>query len=460
MMRSYALLPGILSLLLAPSPAQETATDEVVKTGTCFVVHCHGGDETLAERALAAIEPVWPRVAAAFGQKDRKPGHPLEVHLYRTIAGYQAADMRLTNGKFQRNLAMTHSGTNSAHVALQPPCSDEALRAIGMPGETAELLAWEATHVARQELLANSANHPMWLVDGLAAFTAREVFAASQSLPGAGALPDASTDVLRVQRLLTEKRLPPASAILADRIDDLDIGDRYAARAVFFQFLSTAANAPKLAKVLAAVRSTGGGSGYAAKVLAAAKSALGREVDSGFTKYVAEQGAGWNEIYRSLMPMPGGWQQLAFPDKNAIAWNQTPLTGGVRIAGTLRILPGDAQQMNVLFGRTADGDFFSVAFVADQGFTVLSFQAKTNRWDRVGGGNAPALRLGYESAFVVAANGDALHVELDQQHWDFTLPHKVPDAVSWGLGAQAGREGAATGTAGLWGKVTASAPKH
>jgi hypothetical protein len=447
-----SIVPGAVRAQAGPAPAAPV----VEKAGTFFVVHCHGGDEALAEQSLAAVEPVWPIVAAAFGVADRKPKQPLHVHLYRTIAGYEAAERELTLGKFQRNLAMTHLDSNSAHIALQPPCSDETLRAIGLPGLTVELLAWEACHVARAEICANVRQHPMWLVDGLAANTALQVLAKVRPVAGDGLPATFATDLVRVHRLQQKKQLPPASAILADRVDDLEFYDRYAVRAVFFRLLAESANRGKLAKVLATVRSKGGGERYPAEVLAAAKAGFGGALDADFVKFVAQQKPEWFEVFRSLVLLGTTWQQIAFPDKNAIAWRQQPVRGdGIRIAGRLRILPGDARQMNVLFGQTPEGDFVSVAFTADDGITVFDYRSKTDAWQRLGDGKAPALRLGYETAFVVEAKGDTVQVTVDAQHWDFKLPRALPDDVVWGLGAQAGSEGAATGTAGLWLDVVA-----
>jgi hypothetical protein len=331
----------VLPLLLAVLPAQTDVAPVVQKQGTCFVVHCHGGDEELAAQALAAVEPVWPIVAAAFGVPDAKPKQPLAVHLYRTIAGYQAADQELTAGKFQRNLAMFHWDSRSAHVAVQPPVQDATLRALGLPGLTLELLAWEATHVARSEVCANFRSHPMWLVDGLASNTARQVAATLRPIDGGADVVTMAADVVLVQRLLQQKKLPPASAILADTIDELPFYERYATRAVFFRFLGSA-QASARAKVLAAVRATGGGDGLPAKVLATAKAAFGNGIDGAFTKFVAAQKPEWWEVWRSLVPAGTAWQQIAFPDKNAIAWRQEAVRGGgLRLGGKLRILPAD-----------------------------------------------------------------------------------------------------------------------
>src|SRR5688500_8842043 len=94
----------------------ESTTAPVEKAGVHYVVRCHGGDEALAESALAVVDRVWPIVAAAFGVPDAKPEKPLTVNLYRTISGYEAAEKELTGGRFARNLAMAHHASRSAHV--------------------------------------------------------------------------------------------------------------------------------------------------------------------------------------------------------------------------------------------------------------------------------------------------------------------------------------------------------
>lgn len=458
------LVPSLV-LLLGVARAQDAAA--IVQQGEFFEVHCHDGDDGIAARALAAVDPVWSIVAKAAGKPDARPKQRLQVHLYRTIAGYLAAEQRLTKGKFARNLAMAYygsDGSESAHVALQPPCSDETLRAIGLPGLTLELLAWEATHLARRSLFGTHGTHPMWVIDGLASYVARSharrLVGASDEQAHAVAWPTRDSDLVVVQQLAQSRKLPPASAILADRIDELDLNVRYAARAVFYEMLCGPRHDKVLAEVLAALRSFGGGKGYEERVLARARGAFGKGLDADFRTYVSSCRAQWSETLRSLMPYDGGFQQIAFPDTNAVAWHQQPVAGGaLRIAGKLRILPGDGKQMNVLFGRTDASDFYSVAFVADHGFTVFAYRSKGSEWQSLGAGNAPSLRLGVTSEFTVTARGDALLVELDGLHWDFVLPAKLPDKVIWGLGAQAGPAGAQTGTAGLWIAVAATAPR-
>jgi hypothetical protein len=446
---------------LSAQAQEEAGASDVQKVGKYYVLHYHGGDEALAEQALAAVERAWPMVAGAFGVPDAVPAAPLAVHLYRTAAAYEAADKELTGGKFQRNLAMSHWGSKSSHVALQPPCTDEALRALGLPGITVELLAWEAAHLARYELCPNFPDHPDWFVDGLASSVGRAICEATYPTGNVDSLPTMATDFLSVQRLLQQKKLPPVSAILADSIEDLDFGARYAVRAVFWRFLQSDGYKSKLAKLAAAVRSTGGGSGFAKAVLGTAKTVLGSAVERDFTTFVQKAHPKWEELYRALSMHGKEWHQLAFPNRNAVAWNRDPVKGGrLYASGTLRILPGGRRQMNFLFGRTEAEDFYTLAFVADQGFTVFRFDGASGEWASLGVAKAPALRLGYTMPFSIECSGKDLLVKLDAQSWNFELPVALQKEVFWGVGVQAGVQDGPEGSAGIWGDVTVGAKKR
>ncbi|MBL8722625.1 MAG: hypothetical protein JNK49_01190 [Planctomycetes bacterium] len=455
-MRALALLWLVSACLVRSAVGQEAPVVE--RAGKHFVVHCHGGDAGLAEAALAAVEAAWAPAAKLLGCLDQVPAAPLPVHLYRTIAGYVAADRELTAGTFERNLAMTHWASRSAHVALQPPLTDEALRALGLPALTAELLAWEATHLVRMHACPNFRDHPQWFADGLAATHGRAV---RETLHATGdEPPTAAAALLRVQRLLADKKLPPATAIAGDRIDDLDLGDRYAARAVFYRFLGSDAYRSKLPKLAELVRGTGGGAEYAATVAKGAANILGSTVDRDFAAFVAKQRPAWREVFRSLDPSGAQWRQIAFPDRNAVAWRRDPVKGGrLHARGTLRILPGGRGQLNFLFGRTEQEDFYSVAFVADQGFTVFRYDGANDDWRNLGVGNAPALRLGVSTDFALEATGEQLLVKVGGQSWTFALPVPLGKEIPWGLGAQAGPQDGATGSAGMWADLVVGAKK-
>lgn len=427
----------------APAPARAR--------GAAFEVLCHGGDDALAAQALAAVEPVWPVVREFFGVENALPAAPLEVHLYRTVDGYLAADRERTGGRFQPNLAMFHWNTRSAHVALQPPCSDAALIELGLPMQTQAMLAWEACHVARSELCPNFRAHPGWFLDGLAATTAARVL--QQRYPGLGPQPFFTQRLLRVQRLLGDGALPEVRALFADATDGLDMRDRYAARVVLFAFLADGERQGALRELARTVRSLGGGGSVAEQVRAAAATAFGG-LDAAFADHVRTQSPVWDERGRSLWCIGDTWQQLAWPGDRAEAFCTAPVAGGAFVArGRVRVLQGGSRQMNFLFGRTEEG-CYSLALVAGSGFTLFDHRFDGNQWLRVAGGRVPAFAVGEPLPFVVRGRGAALEIELAGQHWDVDLPRALPDAIVWGVGAQGGTQGATTGAVGIWQGLT------
>lgn len=420
--------------------------------GTYFRVHCHGGNEVMAGIALEAVDRVWPVVAELLGQVGKQPDGRIETHLYRTIAGYEAADLRLTGGKFQRNLAMCHHATRSAHVALQPPCSDEAVRGLGLPGQTVEMLVWESVHASRFALCPNFRSHPMWFVDGFAEYITHEVTRTPHCLAALDR-PRPGTRMLRVKRLLAADKLPAADAILADAVDDLEFSDRYATRSVFFRFLMSGTRRGKMKQVTKAIVGTGGGSNYAATVLSTARRAFGKSLDRDFRRFVVGLEPRWDEVFRALDVREPTIRQIGYPDTNAIAWSREPMPGaGVKVAGRLRVLPGAGRQLNVLLKQPDMDGFYSVAFVAEKGFTVFHYTASTEEWRSLGAGNAPGFRVGIASQFAVSAHDRGMRVDLDGSHWEFDLPIELGAAVQWGLGAQAG-------TAGEWSELDAEPAK-
>ncbi len=447
----------------ASEPPRAAATPILEKRGTVFLLRYHGVEETpatvaQAEAALAVVERAWPLATRLLGGDPKAPATPLTVNLYRTIAGYEAADQELTQGKFRRNLAMADHTTRSAHVALQPPCSDETLRAVGLPPLTLALLAWEATHAVRFHHCANFASHPMWLVDGLASFVSRAASTAVLDCT-ADEFPFWSEDPTLARRLHETKRLPPLSAVLGDRVDDLAFGDRYAVRALAFSYLADGARGDKLNTLLKQVGQLGGGAAHAAELERLAKSAFGDQ-DKSFERHVAALLPAWEEVNRSLAPMGKEWVQIAFPGRNAVAWRREPIKGGIAASGAVRILPADGRQLNFLFGRTEDG-FFSLALVADVGFTLFDFRSKEDRWERFGSEEFPALRLGYKSTFALEAAGTTLKLRLDDREWRVPLPRPFPAESRWGLGAQAATQGEqATGSAGIWSALEVKAAKR
>ena len=441
-----ALVLGSVGALTAQADAGTGAT----KTGQFFTVTCEGGDERMAEQALAVVEPVWPLVCAAFGVAAKQPKQPLLVVLYRTVDGYLKADQRLTGGKFQPNQAMSHWDSLSAHVALQPPCDDAVLQQHGLPLQTQAMLCWEACHIARFELCPNFRVHPGWFHDGLAATTAQRVL--HDLHPEMGEQPFFTQRWWRARRLVDAGQMPKVAALLADNTEGLEMRDRYAARIAFFEFAQRQ-HSDKLQAVAKTIRRTGAGSSYAAKVAQEAERLLGSLSDE-FEQTVAQRQPAWDEQIRSLWLIGSEWRQMAFADSNAIAFAREPVRGGKFAAsGAVFVHAGKCRQMNFLFAKT-DLGFYSLAITADRGWTLFDYDQPNNAWRIIASGLEPDCKAGVDVPFAVRGAGTKLGIELAGRSWQLDLPRDLPDEIIWGVGAQAPSQGGRAGSYGIWRKVT------
>jgi len=422
------------------------------KTGEFFEVTCVGGDDRVATLALAVVEPVWSMTCAAFGVRGLKPEQPLSVTIYVDVDDYLRADRKLTGGRFQPNQAMSHWSSKSAHVAMQPPVSEQYLKDQGLPMQTRAMLAWEACHVARFALCANFRAHPGWFQDGLAAAVAGDVL--REASPMAGEQPFFTQRWWRVRRLAERDRVPRVEQLLRDRTDGLGMRDRYAVRLSFFDFVRRTypARMVRLAKL---IRATGVGTAYAEKVREAAVRELGA-LDEEFRAAALKAEPRWDERSRSLWCDGSTWYQAAFPRTDAVAFRAEPVAGGsFEAKGSVWIRPGASQQMEFLFARTEVG-YYSLAIIAGVGFTLLDCRGDGKERRVVGGGKAGGCRAGADVPFSVTGKGKDLSVSLAGQTWRFELPQPLPDKVYWGVGSQAGKDGAAIGSCGVWREVTVS----
>ncbi|MCK5942113.1 MAG: hypothetical protein KAI24_09105 [Planctomycetes bacterium] len=433
----------------------------VVVEGACFALHYElagagepdADDRRLAAEALAAIEPVWPAVCAAFGVQRDAPDERLHVHLYRDLDGYLRADRRLTGGRFGPNQAMSHWNTRSAHVAMQPPCNDAALRAAGLPLQTQAMLAWEACHLVRFELCPNFRLHPGWFQDGLAAVTARQVLRGRHPLDDEQ--PFFTQRWWRVRRLAEQDDLLHARLLLTDETRDLSMRDRYAQRVAFFEHAQDQRPA-ELRAFAGKLRSQRVGSDFQREVAASAVSALGG-LDASFRRRAASVRPGWDERIRSLWCLGRDWQQRAFVENDALALRREPVSGGRFVArGEVLVHPGEQQQMNFVFAHTEAGHY-ALAIVAGHGFTLFDHRVDGNEWRVVASDAIDGVEVGVFVPFSLRGAGRQLELELAGESQQLTLPRALPDELVWGVGARAGGAGAGSGSFGVWRDVTVAA---
>lgn len=426
----------------APIP-DGVVRDETIREDDHFKLICHFVNEAAADQALAALKFTWTRAAELYGSDEDAELEVLTVHLYRDPAAYVAAEKELTQGAFERNLAFAHFDTLSAHVALQPPLSDEALAQVGLPAQTLRLLAHEAAHLVRFVRVPNHRSHPGWLADGAASWVDERVKYDLELMDEMEQDPNFSTSLLRVQRLLERDALPTGAEILRDQLDGLEFFERYDVRWLYFRFLMEGKYAKPFRKVRDKVRRLGGGANFTERLFEEILDIWSEKklatIDKAFREHLVSYEPAWDEVFRALQCNGERWLQAGYK-KNAIAWRREPAGRKYTLAGELTILPGPRQQMNVFVGRS-DAGFFSVAFTAGGGITLFEYLSATSAWERRGLVECEGVRLGEPFAFAISVEKDRVSVDVGGRTVVRGEAQSIPLSGPWGLSAQANSAG-------------------
>jgi len=442
------ILPTLCLLSLAQAPT--STGEELVREGEHFRLVCHFSSASAADQALAAVEFAWDASAELYGLKSSAKFKGMEVHLYPDAESYRAADQKLTGGQFQRNQAFAHFASRTAHVALQPPLSDAALKAMGLPAQTLRLLAHEAAHLVRYAHMRNFADHPGWLSDGAASWVDEQALRKLGLCKQMEQHPSFSKSILRVQELLDGGMLPSVEAVFLDRTKGLDFFQRYNVRWLFFHFMMEGKHRAEFRKAVAQARSIGGGRDFTQRYFKSISKIWNekemKKLDKEFQAFIQGLEPEWDEVFRALFLSGDVWAQAAF-DSNAIAWRREASGQEYVVEGKLTILPGKKQQMNLFLGRSQKG-FFSIAFSAKRGVTVFEYESQTSSWNNRAFFPLEALPLGEPFSFAMAIHGDEVNVTVAGELLGSVKAKVIPLSGPWGLSAQAN-------SAGLWAMLQA-----
>ena len=433
----------MLGFALALAAVFIPPTEKITRQGDRFELVCHFSNEEAADQALQAIESVWPQAQKLYDLQEPEEGKLLTVHLYRDSAGYETAEMALTQGRFKRNLAFAHYDSMSAHVAMQPPLSDDALEQFGLPVQTLRLLAHEGAHLVRYSHMSNFRSHPGWLYDGAANWIDERVSTELKWLSSIEEDPKYSSNILNVQGLLKDRKLPTVEQILRDQTDSLKWGAKYDVRWMLFRYIQEK-NGKSLRKVLARAKQLGGGGDYTDRLFTEFATLFGEKkmarMDAGFHKYVNSFQPEWREVVRSLAYSDGSWKQAAF-SSNAICWRTAPVgKQKYSLSGSLTILPAPRNQMNLFLGYS-DAGFFSVAFSAGSGITLFEYLSKGSQWIQRGYVDSSELNLGKPFDFNVSVNKDTVKVAINGKNVIEGKAETLNLTGPWGLSAQAKASG-------------------
>lgn len=419
----------------------------VVPATAQIAVHADALPILAREQAVRAAEIAAAEAGRLWSIDPTKVAADLTLHAEQS--GYEAAEQTLTNGRFRDNGAFALGG--QAHVQVQPILCEERMGEIGLPMQTLRLIGHETAHLVRNTL-PNHPSHPQWLTDATGQLVSEHTARTMGVAPDRATDPWISTQIHRLKNAATHGRLPALDMLLSDGHGDLNPSERYAARWALGAWMQETG---MLGPILAFARRTGGGSRYADQlrthVLETARVQGIREPDAHFREWILAHTAPWDEVLRSLAVSPDDperWTQIAFPNSNAVAWTTAPQPRDrYTIRGTVRILPGERQQMNILLARSPDG-FVSVALTAGWGVTVFHYTSSENRWTRLAA-QETSIRTGVPLGFSVHAADGHVQVEIDGNPV-INVPSPVSVAGPWGVGAQ-------SGSAGIWQGVDLSA---
>lgn len=444
------LLLALAAAVQAPvAPPAAPAKSSPVK------IVCAVAEPRIHAKAAAVAEAAWKETCALFGTDPKPAEGPREIHLYATVAEYEAVCDKLLGGNFKRNLAVTTEKSPSVHVVLQPPIRGAAQKELAPTWQTLRLVAHETAHLARYVTLANYRDHPGWLSDGAAIWLETKVLAAQGLFQRPEQWPFFSNDMVRGQRLLKDAHLPSVADLLRDRTGALEFYDRYAVRGLLFRYLVEGERSKGFREFLTSLYQLGGGEGFAARAEELLKTKLGvtdwKEVDAGFRKWIADLKPEWFEYFFSLEPVGDDWTQTSFDDTNAIAYRTAPAGGKpYAIEGSVTTWDDrtERSQANLLLGQMTMSDgksrFVSFALVPGFGVTVFEYDGslpEDQQWKQKAfidsRGSEPGKPLAFRVDCVPTETSTDVKLSLaGKVVAQFTVERSLDGP--WGVGAQAG----------------------
>lgn len=238
----FLCLAAVVVSAIAPismsAACQTGVATPVTRVTDAFRIGVYVKSERVADQARVVAEKTWEVASDIYGAK--MPAQPLGALLYRTTADYESIERKLTGGRFKRNLAFAHQGTFTAHVALQPYLTDAGLQEVGLPKQSAQLLAHEMAHVVRYYQMPHSMkNHPQWLLHGVATWIDKKVMLELGYSSSPEQDPNTGDGIQNVQKLLEQEKLPSVARLLNDEKLIIDFYDGYSVRWMLVDMLMT-----------------------------------------------------------------------------------------------------------------------------------------------------------------------------------------------------------------------------
>ncbi len=419
--------------------AKEEAPGPTVES-THYIVRLDFDDKAMAKKVSAVAESAWKHTQAFTQMSDAILDPKLDVFVYEAVAGYQAAEKKLTKGRFAKSLFFTHHNTKACHCTLVPGGDRTLQSALGVSEHFLRQCAHEASHAAVYVLFSNYRSHPDWMAEGIATHIAERVSRERRWSADGLNSPFYGMRMINCQTLRRRGLLPEPRAIFQEELDHLSTNHRYSVWWSFFRFLVE--KHPKaLRKILKGARGLGGGTGYTMRLYDIVRKQFDDEaldaLNRSYRDYVDAFEPVWSEPHRTLEVRGKRWTQMAYPKSNAIAWQRAQLPSSCAIKGRVTIPPSGNPQANVLVGGVEVG-FYSIAFRVGSGVTVFERLIARNKWNRAKHEKF-AFAANKPIDFDIEIDGDKIHIGVNgKQRFGLTATRTLEGRFGVGVQARGG----------------------
>lgn len=427
------LSPLALTLTLTLAlPASEVARTE----GAHTAVLVHHSDEywsrVLGEQVLPYLEEAWTQ-ARALG--DIEPGEDdlrAEIHIYRRPADFTRPGARaLVAVEGVDDLRFDLEG-RVAHLTLEPRCSAELLKGIGLPPTTRRAAARAAAILALRCSYAEDHTPPAWWVAGASAWIAQRVLEGGGESGPALAEPWVAGRLIRAAAALAPIEDVDLLALVGG--DALDPPSRDALGEALFHYLWSRpqGDAPEALAAPAPYAPEA----WLAALTPSASGERGPTTGSGLQAWLADYAPPWREE-RGFMSRSGdSWLQVAAPKSDALCWAPPVGCGEYSIRGRFTLLPG-RRHANIAVGRL-DGGYIVLNITSDDGAYCFSYDATSDKWENQRYAPSPAVPLGAEVTFGVLVIDERVELHVNGLRLFAVSVQGRDMSGSWGLGAPGG----------------------
>ena len=280
---------------------------------------CGPEGAALLQGMLAARDSVEAWFLVPKSHSTSVPKTTATVRLYGSVAAFERADVRLTQGRYRGQRAFSHADSRSAHILPEEAPDRDRWSRFG-PGVAGPRLAiHEATHLAIYEI-ASDPRWPAWVAEGVAGLMEESWVRAR----GGGDPWLDTRDHVR-QVLLQRGDLPGWEEIMNTSLDTLPLPSRYAVWAGFMEVLLSPLFRSETQEALTILATLRPGTGWHPATVrevfeAQITPASRRRIEEVFHERIRARTPRWVELQRGSQETAQGLLQVTADGQAALLW--------------------------------------------------------------------------------------------------------------------------------------------